>query len=147
MVTSASTKTEKKEDFINLVLWRDVALVVCFGNEKPYETFYLETNLFFTKNSITCNLKNLVCNFDNHFSNYVMLDFLMRFLFLILTKVHFALDLIPSNQIVIEGKGTYCFCYYYRNCGCYYVTSIKKHLYVILLVVSSGNLTYWNSLY
>lgn len=43
--------------------------VSCFGNEKPYETFYLETNLFFTKNSITCNLKNLVCNFDNHFYN------------------------------------------------------------------------------
>lgn len=62
-------KNWKKEDFINLVLWRDVALVVCFGNEKPYETFYLETNLFFTKNSITCNLKNLVCNFDNHFYN------------------------------------------------------------------------------
>lgn len=62
-------KNWKKEDFINLVLWRDVALVVCFGNEKPYETFYLEMNLFFTKNSITCNLKNLVCNFDNHFYN------------------------------------------------------------------------------
>lgn len=63
------TKNWKKEDFINLVLWRDVALVVCFGNEKPYETFYLETNLFFTKNSIICNSKNLVCNFDNHFYN------------------------------------------------------------------------------
>lgn len=62
-------KNWKKEDFINLVLWWDVVLVVCFGNEKLYEMFYLEMNLFFIKNFIICNLKNLVCNFDNYFYN------------------------------------------------------------------------------
>lgn len=69
MVLLVLIKIEKKEDFINLVLWWDVVLVVCFGNEKLYEMFYLEMNLFFIKNFIICNLKNLVCNFDNYFYN------------------------------------------------------------------------------
>lgn len=69
MVILVLIKIEKKEDFINLVLWWDVVLVVCFGNEKLYEMFYLEINLFFIKNFIICNLKNLVCNFDNYFYN------------------------------------------------------------------------------